>query len=506
MKVGTEGVTPFPPCEEITMIGFPKGRVRFRMLHKSDLDSIHWGTLDVLENSGIKVFSKECLKLLEAAGCMVNYKDSSASIPGNLVEESIRKAKKNLTLCARNQRYDVVLDGRRVYCTTDGNGTSVMDFNTGKRRASTSEDLAMVGKVANALDSAHVFWPCISCQDVPDYIRHVVDLKVALTSIEKHVQVETTSHRREAKWLAELGRALAGGDKELRRRPIFSSMHCPFSPLQLDGGSTEGALELARSGVPISFYGMPQAGITGPVTLAGSIIVNNAEVLAGLTLAQLAAPGSSFMYGTGGAAFDMKTMTWAGGGPERALISAGSGELAHHYGFPILCGGIVTSAKLPGPQACYEKMSSGLPQFYAGCDMIAGLGLLDDVTMLSYEQMVIDDEMAKIMARLMQGVTVDDDHLAVDLIKKVGPGGSYLSERHTMQWLHKEHFITDVTDRRTGEAWEADGRKSVVDRAHEKAAKIMREHQVSPVPPDVAKAFEAIVRQADKDIKAHGLG
>jgi trimethylamine--corrinoid protein Co-methyltransferase len=138
--------------------------------------------------------------------------------------------------------------------------------------------------------------------------------------------------------------------------------------------------------------------------------------------------------------------------------------------------------------------------------MIAGLGLLDDVTMLSYEQMVIDDEMAKIMARLMQGVTVDDDHLAVDLIKKVGPGGSYLSERHTMQWLHKEHFITDVTDRRTGEAWEADGRKSVVDRAHEKAAKIMREHQVSPVPPDVAKAFEAIVRQADKDIKAHGLG
>jgi trimethylamine--corrinoid protein Co-methyltransferase len=487
------------------MIGFPKGKVAFRMFQKKDLESLHWGTLDVLENAGIKVFSKECLKLLEDAGSSVDYKTSLAKIPGNLVEEAIRKAKKNITLFARNPKNDVVLDGRRIFCTTDGNGTSVMDFNTGKRRMSTSEDMAMVGKVANALDSAHIFWPCISCQDIPDHLRHVVDLKVALSSIEKHVQVETTSHRREAKWLVKIGAALAGDEKALRKRPIFSSMHCPFSPLQLDGGSTEGALALARAGVPISFYGMPQAGITGPVTLAGSIIVNNAEVLAGLTMAQLAAPGSPFMYGTGGAAFDMRTMTWAGGGPERALISAGAGELSHHYGFPILCGGIVTSAKLPGPQACYEKMSSGLPQFYAGCDMIAGLGLLDDVTMLSYEQMVIDDEMARIMARLAYGVTVDDDHMAVDVIKKVGPGGSFLADRHTMQWLNKEHFLTDITDRRTGEAWEADGKKSVVDRARVKAARIMKEHVVAPVPSEVAKEFESIVKAADKDIKTSGL-
>jgi len=487
------------------MIGFPRGKIAFRMFQENDLESLHWGTLDVLENAGIKVFSEECLKLLEGAGCTVDLKQSSAKIPGNLVEEAIRKAKKNITLCARNPKYDVVLDGRRVYCCTDGNGTSVLDFETGKRRMSTSRDLQTVGKVANALDSAHVFWPCVSCQDIPDHYRHVVDLKVALSSIEKHVQVETTSHRREAQWLVKLGAALAGDEKALKRRPIFSSMHCPFSPLQLDGGSTEGALALARAGVPISFYGMPQAGITGPVTLAGSIIVNNAEVLAGLTMAQLTAPGSPFIYGTGGAAFDMKTMTWAGGGPERALISAGAGELAHHYGFSILCGGIVTSAKMPGPQSCYEKMSSGLPQFYAGCDMIAGLGLLDDVTMLSYEQMVIDNEMAKIMARLAQGVQVDDEHMALDLIKKVGPGGSFLADRHTMSWLNKEHFLTEITDRRTGEAWEADGRKSVVERAREKAAKIMKDHVVEPVAADVAKKFEDIVVAAEKDIKEHGL-
>jgi trimethylamine--corrinoid protein Co-methyltransferase len=487
------------------MIGFPKGRIAFQMFDKNELDSLHWGTLDVLENAGIKVFSEECLKLLEDAGCSVDYKESSAKIPGNLVEEAVRKAKKNITLCARNPKYDVALDGRRIFCCTDGNGTSVLDFETGKRRMSTSKDLEMVGKVANALDSAHIFWPCVSSQDIPDHLRHVVDLKVALGAIEKHVQVETTSHRREAKWLVELGSALAGDAKALRRRPIFSSMHCPFSPLQLDGGSTEGALVLARAGVPISFYGMPQAGITGPVTLAGSLIVNNAEVLGGLTMAQLAAPGSPFMYGTGGAAFDMKTMTWAGGSPERALLSSGSGALAHYYGFPILCGGIVASAKEPGAQSCYEKMSSGLPQFFAGCDMIAGLGLLDDVTMLSYEQMVIDDEMARIMGRLARGIDVDDEHMAVDLTKKVGPGGSFLGHRHTMQWLHKEHFIPDITDRRIGEDWEADGKKTVVARAREKAARIMKEHRVAPLSAEVQKSFDDIVSKADADIKANGL-
>jgi trimethylamine--corrinoid protein Co-methyltransferase len=137
--------------------------------------------------------------------------------------------------------------------------------------------------------------------------------------------------------------------------------------------------------------------------------------------------------------------------------------------------------------------------------MVAGLGLLDDVTMLSYEQMVIDNEMVKIMARLAAGVTVDDDHMAVDLIKKVGPGGSFLGERHTMQWLNKEHFMTDITDRRTGETWEADGRKSVIDRARAKVEKILKEHVVQQVPSEVAKDFESIVKRAEKDIKEHGL-
>ncbi len=178
------------------MIGFPRGKIAFRMFEENDLESLHWGTLDVLENAGIKVFSKECLKLLEDAGCSVDYKDSSAKIPGNLVEESIRKAKKNITLCARNPKYDVVLDGRRTYCTTDGNGTSVLDFKTGKRRMSTSRGPrhGRQGRERTRL-RAHL----LALRQLPGHTGLLPgtssDLKVALMSIEKHVQVETTSHQ-----------------------------------------------------------------------------------------------------------------------------------------------------------------------------------------------------------------------------------------------------------------------------------------------------------------------
>lgn len=485
------------------MSGFERGRALFQILARNDLEAIHSGTLEVLETAGIRIQSEVCLNLLEAAGGTVDRKTGAAHIPEGLVEEALKKRQRDFRLCARNPKYDIELGAGHVHLTTDGNMPSVLDFETGKRRSSTSADLAIAGKVANALDEAHIFWPPVSSQDYPEHIRHVADLKVSLESIEKHVQVETTSFRREAEWLAALGAALVGGEKELRKRPIFSSMHCPFSPLILDAGSTEGALALARAGIPICFYGMPQAGISGPVTLAGSLVVNNTEVLAGLTLAQLEAPGSAVFYGTGGAVFDMRTMTWAGGSPERGLISAAAGELAHYYGMPILCGGIVTSAKLPGPQACYEKVISGVTQFLSGCDMVAGLGALDDVSMFSLEELVLDGEMARQMARLSQGIAVDPEHLAIELIEQVGPGGNFLSQRHTMRHLRSEHFLCELTDRRTAEAWEADGRKSVVDRAREKVRRILAETSVAPPAPEATAAMAEVFKRAEGDLRVH---
>jgi trimethylamine--corrinoid protein Co-methyltransferase len=475
-------------------------KISFSVLSKDDLKAIHWATLNVLERTGFRVYSEKCLKMLDEAGCRANYKNRSALIPSHLVEEALRKKREAITLCARNPKYNVKLDGRHVYISTDGNGTNTIDLETGRRRPSIKDDIAKSAVIADALDTVNVYWPLVTSQDTPPHVRHLHDLEASLTNTEKHVQFETTMSPEEARYQIDMAAAVVGGEKELKKRPIVSSVHCTIAPLQHDGGSVEAALEFAKAGVPISFYSMPQAGATGPVTLAGSLTVANAEVLSGLVMAQLASPGAPVIYGTGGAAFDMKACCRTGGSPEQGLFSAAVGELARYYSMPSVTGGFVSTAKEPGGQACYEKMISGIPQVLSGCSIIIGVGLIEDCNTLPFEELIIDDEIVKMVFRLAQGIEVKDDALALDLIHKVGPGGNYLAERHTLEHFRKEQFIPDLTDRRSYETWLRDGAKDVVKKAKEKVKTILEKYQPEPLEKDVQREIQDVIKRADKGL------
>jgi len=482
--------------------GFPREnqKISFSVLSKNDLNAIHWATLDVLETSGIIISSEKCLKILEQAGCTVDLKKGSALIPPHLVEEALRKTSRSIRLCARNPKYDASLDGRHVYITTDGNGTHAFDLETEQRRTSTKNDIVRSAIVADALDAVHIYWPMVSSQDFPPHTMHLHDLEAALMNTEKHVTVETTTEPIEAQYEIDMAAAAVGDAEELRKRPIISSLHCTSAPLQVNGKCLEAALKYAEAGVPIMFMGMPQPGATGPVTLAGSIVVSNAEVLACFVAAQLACPGSSIIYSAGIAAFDMKTCMRAGGGPEHALTGAACGELARFYGVPSLVGGFVSTAKRPGAQASYEKLTSGFPAVFAGCDMIAGIGLVCDCTALALEELVIDAEIAKIVFRLAQGIEVNDDTLALDVIRKVGPGGNFLAERHTLNYLRKEHFLPELSDRRPYETWLKDGAKDIVKKAKEKVRTILEKHRCEPLEEGAQKEIQEIIRKADQNL------
>lgn len=475
-------------------------KISFSVLSKDNLKAIHWATLDVLERTGIRVYSEKCLKMLDEAGCRVDYKNRSALIPSHLVEEALRKKRGAITLYARNSKYDVKLDGRHVYISTDGNGTNTIDLETGRRRPSIKNDIAKSAVIADALDTVNVYWPLVTSQDTPPHVRHLHDLEASLTNTEKHVQFETTVSPEEARYQIDMAAAVVGGKKELKKRPIVSSVHCSIAPLQHDGGSAEAALEFAKAGVPISFYSMPQAGATGPATLAGSLTVANAEVLSGLVMAQLTSPGAPVIYGTGGAAFDMKACRRTGGSPEQGLFSAAVGELARYYGLPSVAGGFVSTAKEPGGQACYEKMISGIPQVLSGCSIIIGVGLIEDCNTLPFEELIVDDEIVKMVFRLAQGIEVKGDALALDLIHKVGPGGNYLAERHTLEHFRKEQFIPDLTDRRPYETWLRDGAKDVVKKAKEKVKTILEKHQPEPLEKDVQREIQDVIKRADQGL------
>jgi len=477
-------------------------RVNFSVLSREDLEKIHKATIDVLEAAGLKITSRKCLKILEEKGCKVDYKRQVALFPSYLVEEALKKTGKNITLCARNPKYDVILDGNHVYITTDGNGTQTFDLETGERRTSTKEDIAKSAIISDAIDVVDIYWPMVSAQDYPAHVRHLHDLEASLANTEKHVTFETTMSPKEARYQIEMAAAILGDEKKLRKRPLISSLHCTSAPLQMDGNSMEAALEFSKAGIPVMFFGMPQPGATGPVTLAGSLVVNNAEVLGCLALTQLVCPGAPVIYGAGIAAFDMKTLKRAGGGPEHGLTGAAAAELARYYGMPSIVGGFVSTAKTPGAQACYEKFASGFPPVFSGCGMIAGIGLLDDCTTLAFEEILIDAEIAKIVFRIAQGIEVNDNTLALDIIHKVGPGGNFLAERHTLANLRKEHFIPELTDRRSFEAWLKDGRKDLVTIAREKVKAILQKHQVQPLEKGVQKEIKNIIKRAEKDLVA----
>jgi trimethylamine--corrinoid protein Co-methyltransferase len=484
---------------------FPKEnqKINFTILSKENLEAIHQAALNVLETTGFKVNSQKCLKILEDAGCEVNYKTQVALIPSNLVEEALRKNRRSIRLCARNPKYDINLDQRHVYITTDGNGTQTIDLETGERRTSIKEDIAKSAIISDALDIVDVYWPMVSAQDYPAHVRHLHDLEASLENTEKHVTFETTMSPKEAKYQINIASIIVGSEKELQKRPIISSLHCTNAPLQMDGNSMEAALEFSRAGIPVMFFGMPQAGATGPVTLAGSLVVNNAEVLGCLTITQLAYPGAPVIYGAGIAAFDMKTLKRAGGGPEHGLTGAAAGELARYYSMPSIVGGFVSTAKMPGAQACYEKFTSGFLPVFSGCSMIAGIGLLDDCTTLAFEEILIDAEIARIVFRIARGIEVNDDTLALNSIRRVGPGGNFLAERQTLEYLRKEHFIPELTDRRSFEAWLKDGAKDIVKIAKEKVKSIIEKHKPKPLEKEVQEEIKNIIKIAEEDLFTH---
>src|SRR3990170_2269014 len=471
--------------------------IRFEILRETDLDRIHWGTLHVLEKVGIRVDSAACRRILKDHGSEVDEKTMIARIPSQLVEEALAKKKTSITLAARNPKYDAKLDLQHSYMTANGNGAVTVDFETGKRRASTKEDVVRTSRIIDYLSNVHVHWPMVSSMDQDPSVVHLHDLDASMNNTEKHVMYETGVTVSDAKALTEMGYIAAGGEKEFRRRPINSCLQCTFAPLQLDAGVMDASLYFAGAGVPLVFFGMPQPGATGPVTLVGSLVVGNAEVLSALTITQLHAPGSAVIYGMGNAPLDMKTTVRAGGSPEHAISSAMATQLAHRYGMPS-CVGVSATAKQPGDQAVLEYYTGCVGPMLAGADLMCGIGLLEDSSCLHYEQIVIDDEIVAAIARLIRGEWADEDTLALDIIEKVGSGKNFLAQRHTLQHLKSDHFMPNLIDRRSFDAWSADGSKTLVGRARERTKWILENHHVPPLEDRVQKGLNAVIERARK--------
>jgi trimethylamine--corrinoid protein Co-methyltransferase len=302
-----------------------------------------------------------------------------------------------------------------------------------------------------------------------------------------------------ADYQLEITTAVAGSEKRLKERPLIRGGFCTESPLKFEGRYVEIALKLAKLGFPCGVASMPLGGATAPVTLAGCLVMTNAEVLSGVCTVQLASPGTSMIVSYIMGNLNMKTGLW-GQGPEEGLLFAGAAELARHYDFRATVLGFNTACKMSGAQASYEKTMSTFLPVLAGADIVYQAGSLQGGMAASFEELVIDDEICKAVLKAVQGIDVNDEMLAVDVIDKVGPGGHFLAEKHTLNHFKDVLFFSEVADRQSYDGWKKAGGKSMVKRARERAEEILREHWPTPLDKDVQKEILEIIERAEKEL------
>ncbi len=466
-------------------------RLKLEILDAAEIRRIHEATLWIIEKVGVRFPSTRALEIWAANGAEVDWQRMIVKAKGDLIEAAMQHCPPSYTLAARDPQQDLGLDGNHVYVGTDGCGVEVLDIESGRRRTSRLQDVIDIARIADATPEIAFHWVPVSAQDAPVETRGLHEIKAIWESSTKHVQTESIYKLREAQAAIEMAAIIAGGKQALRQRPVLSLMQCTAPPLAHDAGSVEAALFAAESGIPTGFMTMAACLTTGPATLAGTLAVGNAEVIAGTALLQLAHPGAPVFYAAAQTASDLRTGAYTGGGPEDFLFGAATNLLSDFYHIPLSMGSFATGAKQPDWQAGLEN---GLSTFMASVvmsDMLLGVGLLHGSRIWSYSQMMMDCEIFAIIRRVMQGIEVDDESLGLDTILAVGPGGNFLSQKHTRRHM-RDLYVPQFLDRRPYNEWESK-RDGAADWALAKARRVLAEHKPEPLDPRMSHEMDRLI-------------
>jgi len=481
-------------ARNINPISSPK--LSLNILTKEEVARIHTATLDVIEKAGVRFPSERALEIWEAHGAQVDRTTMIVKAPGSLIEQALKSCPPEYPLAARDPQQDLPLDGKHVYLGTDGCGVEVIDIQSGERRRSCLQDVVDIARVADYLEEVAFHWVAVSAQDKPPETRGLYELRAIWENSTKHAQTESIYSVHEARAAVEMAAAIAGGREALRRRPVLSVMQCTASPLGHDGGSVEAALIVAEAGLPVGFMTMAACLTTGPATMAGTLVVGNAEVIAGTALIQLAYPGAPVFYAAAQTASDLRSGAYTGGGPEDYLFGAATNVLSDFYNIPLSMGSFATGAKEPNWQAGVDNSLSTLMASIVISDMLLGVGFLHGSRIWSYAQMLLDTEIYNIIHKTLDGIVVNDETLALEAIKAVGPGGNFLKEKHTRKRM-REVFLPQFIDRRPYNEWQ-ERRDGPADWALDKARQILATHEPQALDPLLSAELGRIIAAEEK--------
>lgn len=460
------------------------------MMKPEDCLQIHQASLQILRQTGVQVFGEEGLQLLKRAGARVE--EYLARIPPSLVEWALASVPPSFNLYQRgSDQVALQLDGRGVYFGPGSDTLHYLDPRSGKRRPFQLTDVADCMRVCDSLSEIGFVMSVGVPTDVPSEQHYRYQFATMLRNTQKPIMA-VCNGRADIEALGAMAAAVQGGMARLSQYPNFAVYSEPSTPLQHSVEATEKLLYCAENCIPITHSPAPMMGGTAPVTLAGAVALGNAEMLSGLVMHQLKNPGAPFLYGHGVHNLDMKTMVSAYGSPEYQLARVMAAEMGRFYGLPVWGYAAHSDSKVIDGQAAVDAQFSVQVALLAGTNLNHDVGYLESGLTNSPEMMVLTDEIISMNRAFVQGVQIDAETLALDVIHQVGPGGQFMNTDHTLgHW--RQLWAPRLFDRQRLERWETRGAKDINQRLREKTITILDSYSVEPLPDSVEAEIELIL-------------
>jgi trimethylamine---corrinoid protein Co-methyltransferase len=481
------------------MDGFKRGFKPLEILTEDQIEQIHQSTLQVLRKTGVAIHDKKALEMLDEAGCIVDYADKRVRFPREIVEDSLKRSPDSFKIKARDNENNIMLDSRgdTTYFSPSC-ARNILDLDTLEPREPTRKEFCDFIRITESLPNVHVnvCFPYFGFRKVPQCMS-LIESNAAKIRLSTKVQMEGFVHDNYL-WNTEMAKVT---DQEL------FCLANPTAPLTLHKDSVTALYHYLESDMPIEFTSGPLAGSSGPVTIAGSLVSNNADAISGIVLAQILKPGARIWTGNMTMVQNMASGAPAFGAIENSLHETIFNQMWRHYGIPCWSSSCAwTSSKDIDYQAGYEMAMAALTCAMSGANVVYFQGGVNSQLTLSPVKAVLDDEVAGMIGRFLRGVTVTDETLAVDVIDQVIPNpGHFLATRHTFDWFRQEQFIPTLTDRSPYERWATSGKKKALDHAREKMDDIIASYKPKPLTDSQEAAVEDILTDARQYYRKKGL-
>ncbi len=446
----------------------------YKVLNDEQMHRIHLGVLQVLEEVGVFVEHDDALKIFADNGCKVDFEKRRVCIPEHVLRRALSTAPSRFTLHGFKPEFDVQVDTTSIYTIGGSSALFVQDLD-GNRRPAALQDLEDLTRLQDSLPNLHIMHGIVNPQDIPQpgfdrRLFSAVTKNTARNYYSQGIGGQSVPDQ------IEQAALILGSTQKVKERPPFTIVLCMISPLVQSQIRVEELLACAREGIPIYVEVDAQPGATTPVTLAGTLVEECVNVLCGITLAQLVRPGLPCTFAIASGVLDMSTMCYSGADPRSTLLHAATAQMAHYYNLPFQ-GGTGIDAVIPDVQAGYERGIQVLANALAGVNFIhLSIGMIEQMMTASYEQCLIDNEILDSAFMIARGIEVNDETLAIDVIKEVGPGGNFLEHPHTGDNFRQECWFPKLTVRDRWDTWKAHGGLDMRQRANAEARRILRDH------------------------------